>query len=67
MDTMMLRFKVPKGGEIGVLWCDVDHVYDKDAFVEVVHNKYASLHIPKRVIENIEALDGIIKRCRGKQ
>ena len=67
MDTMALRVKLPKGGENWVLWCDVDHVYEREDFVEVVHNKNASLYIPKRVIEDLDALDAVIKRCRGEQ
>ena len=67
MDTMALRVKLPKGGENWVLWCDVDHVYEREDFVEVVHNKNASLYIPKRVIEDLNELDAVIKRCRGEQ
>lgn len=67
MDTMSLRIKLPKGGENWVLWCDVDHVYEHEKFVEIVHNKKASLYIPKRVIPDLDALDAIIKRCRGEQ
>ena len=67
LDTMMLRFKLPKGGDGYVLWCDVDHVYDKENFVEIVHNKRATLYIPKRAIPDLEALGGVINRCRGKQ
>ena len=66
-DTMALRVKLPKGGENWVLWCDVDHVYDREDFVEVVHNKHSSLYIPKRVIDDLDALDAVIKRCRGEQ
>ncbi|MBE6807766.1 MAG: hypothetical protein E7527_07195 [Ruminococcaceae bacterium] len=66
LDTMALRLKLPKGAENWVLWCDVDHVYDKDDFVEVVHNKKATLHIPKRCIEDLEAFDAIVTRCRQK-
>lgn len=64
MDTMALRLKLPKGGENWVLWCDVDHVYDRDDFVEIVHNKKATLHIPKRCIEDVQAFDAIVTRCR---
>jgi len=64
LDTMALRLKLPKGAESWVLWCDVDHVYDKDTFVEVVHNKRATLHIPKRCIEDVKAFDAIVTRCR---
>lgn len=67
MDTMALRLKLPKGGENWVLWCDVDHVYDKDSFVEIVHNKKASLHIPKRCIEDLKAFDAIVTRCRAQK
>ncbi len=67
MDTMALRVKLPKGGENWVLWCDVDHVYERDDFVEIIHNKRASLYIPKRVIDDLDALDAVIKRCSGKQ
>ena len=64
MDTMALRLKLPKGGENWVLWCDVDHVYDKETFVEIIHNKKMSLHIPKRCIEDIKEFDAIVTRCR---
>ena len=67
LDTMALRVKLPKGGENWVLWCDVDHVYEREDFVEIVHNKNASLYIPKRVIDDLKALDAVIKRCRGEQ
>ena len=67
LDTMALRVKLPKGGENWVLWCDVDHVYEREDFVEIVHNKNASLYIPKRVIDDLPALDSVIKRCRGEQ
>ena len=66
LDTLMLRFKLPKGGDGYVLWCDVDHVYDKDAFVEIVHNKRATLYIPKRAIPDLDAFDAAVKRCREK-
>lgn len=67
MDTLALRLKLPKGGENWVLWCDVDHVYDKDTFVEILHNKKSSLHIPKRCIEDLPAFEAVINRCRGKK
>ncbi len=67
MDTMMLHQKLPKGGESWVLWVDVDHVYEREDFVEIVHNKKASLFIPKRCIADLDAFDAIVKRCRGEQ
>ena len=67
LDTMALRMKLPKGAENWVLWCDVDHVYERDDFVEIVHNKHNSLYIPKRCIDDLAALDAVIQRCRGKQ
>ena len=67
LDTMMIHNKLPKGGENWVLWCDVDHVYEREDFVEIVHNKKASLFIPKRCIPDLNELDAIIKRCRGEQ
>ena len=67
MDTMALRMKLPKGAESLVLWCDVDHVYERENFVEIVHNKHSSLYIPKRCIDDLNALDGVIKRCRKEQ
>lgn len=67
MDTMMLHIKVPKGGEVGVLWCDVNHVYDKDTYVEIVHNKHATLYIPKRVIDDMTVFEAAISRCWSKQ
>ncbi len=67
MDTLALRLKMPKGAESWVLWCDVDHVYDKGEFVEFVHNKHATLYIPKRVIEDIPAFEAALNRCRGKE
>lgn len=67
LDTMMIHNKLPKGGENWVLWCDVDHVYEREDFVEIVHNKKASLFIPKRCIPDLNELDAIVKRCRGEQ
>ena len=67
MDTMLLHQKLPKGGESWVLWCDVDHVYEREDFVEIVHNKEASLFIPQRCIPDLTELDAIVKRCRGEQ
>ncbi len=67
LDTMMIHQKLPKGGENWVLWCDVDHVYEREEFVEIVHNKKASLFIPKRCIPDLDAFDAIVKRCRGEQ
>ena len=67
IDTMALRMKLPKGAEEMVLWCDVDHVYEREDFVEIVHNKRASLFIPKRCIDDLDALDRVIQRCKGKQ
>ena len=64
LDTMAVRTKLPKGAENWVLWCDVDHVYEREDFVEIVHNKKASLFIPKRCIDDLGALDAAIKRCR---
>lgn len=67
LDTMMIHNKLPKGGQNWVLWCDVDHVYEREDFVEIVHNKKASLFIPKRCIPDLTEFDTIIKRCRGEQ
>ena len=67
MDTLALRLKVPKGGENWVLWCDVSHVYDKGDFVEFVHDKHSTLHIPKRVIEDLAVFESALDRCRGKK
>ena len=67
MDTMCVRAKLPKGGETLVLWCDVEHVYEREDFVEIVHNKQSALFIPKRVIDDLDALDTVITQCRGEQ
>ena len=67
LDTMMIHQKLPKGGANWVLWCDVDHVYERDDFVEIVHNKRATLFIPKRCIKDLDELDAVIQRCRGEQ
>ena len=67
IDTVALHQKLPKGGENWVLWCDVDHVYEQEEFVEIVHNKKVSLFIPKRVITDFDGFDAIVKRCRGEQ
>ena len=67
LDTMMIHTKLPKGGANWVLWCDVDHVYERDDFVEIVHNKRATLFIPKRCIKDLDELDAVIQRCRGEQ
>ena len=64
LDTMAVRTKLPKGAENWVLWCDVDHVYEREDFVEIVHNKRSSLFIPKRCIDDLGALDAAIKRCK---
>ena len=66
MDTMALHLKLPKGAQNMVLWCDVDHVYEREDSVEIVHNKHASLYIPKRCIDDLDALDAVIQRCRGE-
>lgn len=66
-DTVVLHQKLPKGGQNWVLWCDVDHVYEQEEFVEIVHNKRASLFIPKRCIDDLDAFDAAVKRCRGEQ
>ena len=65
-DTLALRIKGQKTPESYVLWCDVDHVYDKGDFVEIIHNKRGNLHIPKRAIEDIAAFEAALNRCRGK-
>ena len=65
-DTLAMRIKGQKTQENYVLWCDVDHVYDKGDFVEIVHNKRGTLTIPKRAIEDITAFEEIVNRCRGK-
>ena len=67
MDTIALRVKGQTTAENYALWCDVDHVYEREDFVEIVHNKHASLYIPKRVIDDLDAFDTVIKRCRGEQ
>ena len=67
MDTMALHLKLPKGAESMVLWCDVEHVYEREDFVEIVHNKRSLLCIPKRCIPDIDELDRVIQRCRGEQ
>ena len=67
LDDLALRLKMPKGAENWVLWCDVEHVYDKDTMVEFVHNKHATLHIPKRAIEDIDAFETVLNQCRGKK
>ena len=66
-DTLALRIKAPKGSESFVLWCDVDHVYDRGDFVEIIHNKRGNLQIPKRAIEDIAAFESALNRCRGKE
>ena len=66
LDTLALRIKAQKSSETFVLWCDVDHVYDKGDFVEIVHNKRGTLQIPKRAIEDIDAFESALNRCRGK-
>ena len=67
LDTLALRIKGLTTGEVWVLWCDVDHVYDKGAFVEFVHNKKASLYVPKRAIPDIAAFEAALNRCRDKK
>lgn len=67
IDSIALRIKGQKTGENPVLWCDVNHVYDKDDFVEVVHNRHGTLHIPKRAIDDLTAFDTIVSQCREKQ
>ena len=66
MDTVALRVKGQQTPESFILWCDVDHVYDRGDMVEIVHNKQATLHIPKRCIEDIDAFEAVLNRCRGK-
>ena len=65
LDTIALRTKLPKGGENWVLWCDVDHVYERDTFIEVVHHKRGSLFIPKWCIPDLNEFDAIIQRCKS--
>lgn len=66
-DTTALRMQAPRGSEMPVLWCDVKHVYDNDPFVEIEIVKGSSLPIPKRAIEDIEAFEAALKRCRDKR
>jgi len=63
-DTTALRMQAPRGSEMPVLWCDVKHVYDNDPFIEIEIVKGSSLPIPKRAIEDIEAFEAALKRCR---
>lgn len=65
-DTLALRIKGQKTPETFVLWCDVDHVYDKGDFVEIIHNKRGNLQIPKRAVEDVAAFEAALNRCRGR-
>ena len=66
-DTTAMRMQYPRGSEMPMLWCDVKHVYDRDAFAEIVGPKNANLLIPKRAIEDISAFEAALERCRGKK
>ncbi len=67
-DTTALRMETPKSGNNWVLWCDVDHVYDRDPFAEMVLDKNrGALYIPKRAIPDIPAFEAALKRCRGEK
>lgn len=66
-DTTALRMVAPRGSEMPLLWCDIKHVYDRDAFVEMDIVKSPGLLIPKRAIEDISAFEAALERCRGKK
>ncbi|MBQ1951232.1 MAG: YcxB family protein [Clostridia bacterium] len=55
-----------ENGRVGVPWSAVQHVYDRDAFVEIC-NKHGAWYIPKRCIEDFTAFSAVIDHCRGKQ
>ena len=50
--------------EIGLLWAEIAHVYDKDTMVEIEILHGGSLFIPKRCIEDLDRFDEIVRNCR---
>ncbi len=61
-----VHFGATQGARMGVPWREICHVYDKGDFVEIC-DKRQFFRIPKRCIEDIEAFDELITRCRGEQ
>ena len=66
IDSRAVHFGAAQGARVGVPWSDIRHVYDKGEFVEICDDKQF-FRIPKRCIEDIEAFDALITRCRAKQ
>ncbi len=54
-------------GRVGMLWTQVQHVYDNDkaACVEIC-GKRQFIRIPKRCVENLAEFDEIVTNCRLK-
>ncbi|MBQ5840533.1 MAG: YcxB family protein [Clostridia bacterium] len=66
IDSRAVQFGAPHGVRIGVPWSEIRHVYDKGSFVEICDDKQF-FRIPKRCIEDVEAFDALITRCRNEQ
>ena len=66
LDRLGAHVTQQHGARAGIPWTDVRHVYDKGDMVEIC-DKQQSIYIPKRCIEDIDAFDGLITRCREQQ
>ncbi len=53
-------------GVYNVPWKDVEHVYESDLFVEIC-SKYHSIHIPKRLIADIDSFGRLMDTCRKER
>lgn len=66
IDSRGVHITDPRMGRVGFPWSQVRHVYDKGEFVEICE-KHRFFRIPKRCIEDLEAFDAMITRCREQQ
>ncbi len=67
LDDIALRLYGHNDNKLAVVWEEINHVYDRDTFVEFVMHRHTTFRIPKRCIEDVTAFGEIITRCRKKQ
>lgn len=64
LDEVAFRVEGFTKQEMAVVWSEVNHVYNKDEFVEFNVQKYSLFRIPKRCIADFAAFEKIVDHCR---
>lgn len=64
LDEVAFRVEGFTKQEMAVVWSEVNHVYNKDDFVEINLQKYSLFRIPKRCISDFAAFEKVVDSCR---